>query len=181
MQELGILPPSQVTVSILLKNIHARSPEREIAQTMDMSAAMEEPLGEVLISSVVEACIRFNKNDLLVSKLKQLHGNPSMTISGAHTFGSLIKACAEPRTSMACGAAGRRCGAGTSGPPASRSDAWSRRSSATGTPRAPMSSPTSSATTRNALRRPTPSSTDPCSKASRAQSVSNGSSWSSRR
>merc|ERR1719386_287860 len=53
---------------------------------------MDEPMDEVLLSSMVEACVRIGKLDLLTAKLKALQGNDSISVNGAHTFGSLIKA-----------------------------------------------------------------------------------------
>merc|ERR1719333_1935000 len=53
---------------------------------------MDEAMDEVLLSSVVEACVRIGKPDLLESQLKRLQDSSPITISGAHTFGSLIKA-----------------------------------------------------------------------------------------
>merc|ERR1719326_1827534 len=84
--------PNQVTCSILLKNLHASSSQPDILRTMELINAMEEPMDEVLLSSVVEACVRVGKPDLLTSKLAQLKGKNAIDISGAHTFGSLIKA-----------------------------------------------------------------------------------------
>merc|ERR1719323_1180868 len=49
-------------------------------------------MDEVLLSSVVEACVRIGKPDLLTNKLKQLRGSKGAEITGSHTFGSLIKA-----------------------------------------------------------------------------------------
>merc|ERR1719487_980590 len=49
-------------------------------------------MDEVLLSSVVEACVRIGKPDLLESQLKQVQGSAPITINGAHTYGSLIKA-----------------------------------------------------------------------------------------
>merc|ERR1719487_514402 len=49
-------------------------------------------MDEVLLSSVVEACVRIGKPDLLVAKLKQLEGQTPIAINGSHTYGSLIKA-----------------------------------------------------------------------------------------
>merc|ERR1719272_2302037 len=48
-------------------------------------------MDEVLLSSVVEACVRIGKPDLLESQLKRLQNN-GCAINGSHTFGSLIKA-----------------------------------------------------------------------------------------
>merc|ERR1719335_303909 len=61
--------------------------------TMDLIDNMDEPMDEVLLSSIVEACVRIGKPELLESKLKQLQDSPTaVTINGAHTYGSLIKA-----------------------------------------------------------------------------------------
>lgn len=89
--------PNQVTCSILLKSLNAYSREADILETMDLISAMDEPMDEVLLSSVVEACVRIGKPDLLSQKLKQLHSADKMTVSGSHTFGSLIKAYGHAR------------------------------------------------------------------------------------
>merc|ERR1719454_855191 len=50
-------------------------------------------MDEVLLSSVVEACVRIGKPDLLESQLKQLKDSATpVAINGSHTYGSLIKA-----------------------------------------------------------------------------------------
>merc|ERR550514_2609875 len=70
----------------------------QVTRSMDFINAMEEPMDEVLLSSVVEACVRIGKPDLLTEKLKQLQNNDgSISAVGSHTFGSLIKAygCAQ--------------------------------------------------------------------------------------
>merc|ERR1719359_2642219 len=84
--------PNQVTISILLKSLNWYSGEKEISKTMDLINTMDDPMDEVLLSSVVEACVRIGKPDLLSSKLKQFQGNTPVAINGSHTYGSLIKA-----------------------------------------------------------------------------------------
>jgi len=84
--------PNQVTISILLKSLNSYSGQTDIVKTMDLINTMEEPMDEVLLSSVVEACVRIGKPELLESKLKQLEGKGAVAISGSHTYGSLIKA-----------------------------------------------------------------------------------------
>mmetsp|Transcript_57591 Transcript_57591/g.159324 ORF Transcript_57591/g.159324 Transcript_57591/m.159324 type:complete len:1151 (+) Transcript_57591:120-3572(+) len=84
--------PNQVTCSILLKNLNSRSREEDIVETMELINSMEAPMDEVLLSSVVEACVRIGKPDLLASKLQQFQGSDAMVVNGSHTFGSLIKA-----------------------------------------------------------------------------------------
>jgi pentatricopeptide repeat protein len=91
MKEAG-LQPNQVTCSILLKFLNARSSEAEVAMTMDLIDTMDEQMDEVLLSSVVEACVRIGKPDLLARKLKEFQGSDRISVNGAHTFGSLIKA-----------------------------------------------------------------------------------------
>merc|ERR1719197_1619140 len=83
--------PNQVTISILLKSLNSRTGEKDVLKTMDLIDTMDEPMDEVLLSSVVEACVRIGKPDLLVSKLKQLQSHTNISISGSHTYGSLIK------------------------------------------------------------------------------------------
>lgn len=84
--------PNQVTCSILLKSLNAWSKEAEIVETMDLITDMEDPMDEVLLSSVVEACVRIGKPDLLAEKLKQFRSTEGLAVNGSHTFGSLIKA-----------------------------------------------------------------------------------------
>jgi len=85
--------PNRVTCSILLKNLKANSNQKDVLRTMDLVNAMEEPMDEVLLSSVVEACVRVGKPDLLLKKLEHLQASGKMvSVCGAHTFGSLIKA-----------------------------------------------------------------------------------------
>merc|ERR1719217_241369 len=84
--------PNQVTISILLKNLSYYSSEADIMKTMDLMKNMDEPMDEVLLSSVVEACVRIGKPDLLEAQLKQLQDSTPIAINGSHTYGSLIKA-----------------------------------------------------------------------------------------
>jgi len=55
---------------------------------------MDEPMDEILLSSVMEACVRIGKQDLLAAKL-EVFRNSRIEINGSHTFGSLIKAHAH--------------------------------------------------------------------------------------
>merc|ERR1719265_226018 len=84
--------PNKVTCSILLKNLKAKSHQADISKTMDLVNSMEEPMDEVLLSSVLEACVRIGRPGLLVQKLEELHRTSSISVTGSHTFGSLIKA-----------------------------------------------------------------------------------------
>merc|ERR1719428_1348798 len=84
--------PNQVTISILLKGLGYHSGQADIVKTMALIKNMDEPMDEVLLSSVVEACVRIGKPDLLESQLKQLQSSSPVAINGSHTYGSHIKA-----------------------------------------------------------------------------------------
>jgi pentatricopeptide repeat protein len=84
--------PNQVTCSILLKSLKNGATDRDITKTMELINTMDEPMDEVLLSSVVEACVRIGKPELLSSKLKALQSSCNVAVNGSHTFGSLIKA-----------------------------------------------------------------------------------------
>merc|ERR1719387_549653 len=58
---------------------------------------MTEPMDEVLLSSVVEACVRVGKPDLLTTQLAEITKSGHHIVNGAHTFGSLIKAYGHAR------------------------------------------------------------------------------------
>merc|ERR1719183_1650019 len=84
--------PNQVTISILLKCLNSYSHQTDIEKTMNLIKTMDEPMDEVLLSSVVEACVRIGKPDLLEAQLKHVQDSTPITINGSHTYGSLIKA-----------------------------------------------------------------------------------------
>jgi len=90
--------PNQVTISILLKSLNSYSSEEDVSKTMDLINTMDEPMDEVLLSSVVEACVRIGKPALLESQLKKLQASSTpIAINGSHTYGSLIKAYGHAR------------------------------------------------------------------------------------
>jgi pentatricopeptide repeat protein len=96
MKDAGITP-NQVTCSILLKNLNSYSAQNDILLTMDFINSMEEEMDEVLMSSMVEACVRIGQPELLASKLKAVQDGGNLKVSGSHTFGSLIKAYGHAR------------------------------------------------------------------------------------
>jgi len=80
-----------------LKHLNARSADADVANVMDLIGAINEPMDEVLMSSVVEACVRIGKPELLTSKLTQLQDAKKLAVNSSHTFGSLIKAYGHAR------------------------------------------------------------------------------------
>lgn len=91
MKQTGV-QPNAVTCSILLKNLTSKSPQQDILKTMEITDTLADSIDEVLLSSVVEACVRVGRPALLSKKLEELRGKNKIAVSGAHTFGSLIKA-----------------------------------------------------------------------------------------
>merc|ERR1719272_2193346 len=89
--------PNQVTISILLKNLNSYSSQTDIEKTMDLIKTMDETMDEVLLSSIVEACVRIGQLALLESQLKNLQDSAPIIINGSHTYGSLIKAYGHTR------------------------------------------------------------------------------------
>merc|ERR1719169_183000 len=81
------IPPNQVTCSILLKSLNDKSSETDILLTMDLIESIEEPMDEVMLSSVVEACVRIDKPDILTNKLQQLQGKERIVLNTSHTCG----------------------------------------------------------------------------------------------
>jgi pentatricopeptide repeat protein len=90
--KLAGVKPNQVTISILLKCLNSYSSQTDIATTMDLIKSMDDTMDEVLLSSVVEACVRICQPDLLEKQLKHLGDSAPININGSHTYGSLIKA-----------------------------------------------------------------------------------------
>jgi pentatricopeptide repeat protein len=87
----GGIEPNHVTASILLKGLGKRSSDADVRKAMDMVAKLDEGMDEVLVSSIIEACVRVEKPQMLRDYLTHRVPN-SIGIFGAHTFGSLIKA-----------------------------------------------------------------------------------------
>lgn len=93
MQREGI-QPNRITCSILLRNLKGKGvPAAHIARTVELTDNLNEPVDEVLLSSIIEACIRLGKPALVAKKLAELHsGASTVKVCNGHTFGSLIKA-----------------------------------------------------------------------------------------
>merc|ERR1719238_2645346 len=74
--------PNAVSCSILLKALTEHSHAQDVADTMD----------EVLFSSVIEACIRTRRLDLLSEMMRKYAQQGGLVALTAPTYGSMIKA-----------------------------------------------------------------------------------------
>jgi len=91
MQACGV-KPNHITCSILLKTIKATSTARNVEKVLEVMDAMTDEIDEVLLSSVVEACIRAGRVDLLMPHLKRQCSSKRIQLRGPHTYGSIIRA-----------------------------------------------------------------------------------------
>merc|ERR1719191_1140104 len=84
--------PNAVTCSILLKALTEHSHTQDITDTMELLKQIDEPMDEVLFSSVIEACIRTRRLDLLSEMMRKYAKQGGLLALTAPTYGSMIKA-----------------------------------------------------------------------------------------
>jgi pentatricopeptide repeat protein len=84
--------PNHITCSILLKTIDSTSVATNVERILKVLDSMIEEMDEVLLSSVVEACIRVGRVDLLMPYLKRQGSARRIQVRGPHTYGSIIRA-----------------------------------------------------------------------------------------
>jgi len=84
--------PNAVTCSILLKALTDHSHAADVSRTMEVLEQMDEPMDEVLFSSVIEACIRIHRLDLLSEMMRKYAKQGGLLALTAPTYGSMIKA-----------------------------------------------------------------------------------------
>eukprot|EP00928_Gymnodinium_smaydae_P013511 TRINITY_DN14925_c0_g1_i1.p1 TRINITY_DN14925_c0_g1~~TRINITY_DN14925_c0_g1_i1.p1 ORF type:complete len:1086 (-),score=258.09 TRINITY_DN14925_c0_g1_i1:259-3516(-) len=83
---------NSVTCSILLKSLTDRSESEDVRRIVDLIDEVEEPIDEVLFSSVIEACIRIRQLDLLSDLMRRYRRKGGFVSLAAPTYGSMIKA-----------------------------------------------------------------------------------------
>merc|ERR1719277_234079 len=91
MQEAGVRA-NAVTCSILLKSLTAHAGAADIRRVISLVEEIEEPVDEVLFSSVIEACIRIRQLDLLSDLMRRYRHKDGFVTLSAPTYGSMIKA-----------------------------------------------------------------------------------------
>jgi pentatricopeptide repeat protein len=84
--------PDQVTCSILLKSRFVNSKASNIERVIAILDDMDGEMDEVLFNSVVDACVRVGRADLLMPFLKKQRSEKRAAVKGAHTYGSIIRA-----------------------------------------------------------------------------------------
>jgi pentatricopeptide repeat protein len=91
MRSVGV-KANAVTCSILLKSLTENSHPSDAEKVMYLVEEIEEDMDEVLFSSVIEACIRLHRLDLLSGIMKKFEGRGRSLALTAPTYGSMIKA-----------------------------------------------------------------------------------------
>mmetsp|Transcript_74709 Transcript_74709/g.117794 ORF Transcript_74709/g.117794 Transcript_74709/m.117794 type:complete len:890 (+) Transcript_74709:66-2735(+) len=94
MQRAGI-SPNAVTCSILLKG--KMTSLSDVSRVLALIDAMDQPMDEVLFLSVVEACIRTGRLDLLSKQTEKFMRQGAAASLTAPTYGSMIKAYGHAR------------------------------------------------------------------------------------
>lgn len=86
---------SFITCSILLKSLTTTSTPSEVKRVMDLIDTVDEPVDEVLFSSIIEACIRLKKLNLLSDFIRRYRQKGIFFNIHAPTYGTMIKAYGE--------------------------------------------------------------------------------------
>jgi len=83
---------NSVTCSILLKSLAHNSPSSDVKRVIELIDEVEEPIDEVLCSSVIEACIRIKQLELLSDWMRRYRQKGGLVNLTVPTYGSMIKA-----------------------------------------------------------------------------------------
>jgi pentatricopeptide repeat protein len=86
------LKPTSVTCSILLKLITGRSDQKDLSRILELIEESGLALDEVLISSVIEGCMKAQRLDLLEEQLCSYSKQGVCLNISAPAYGSMIKA-----------------------------------------------------------------------------------------
>lgn len=84
--------PNRITCSIMLKSVQPKSSSIHLEKAMLLMNSLEEGTDEILFSSIIEACIRVNRIDLLKSTLQRQRSDQKVELHSSHAYGSLIRA-----------------------------------------------------------------------------------------
>lgn len=90
------LRPNRITCTVLLKAMRPGTKAADIERIIAVLDQIHEDVDDVLLSSIVDACIRANRPELLTARLKKYRASGKSTdilqITRAHTYGNIIRA-----------------------------------------------------------------------------------------
>ncbi|CAE7692266.1 PGR3 [Symbiodinium sp. CCMP2592] len=87
--------PNKLLVANLLRSLRPKSYGSEVTRAMQLVDAVQHQVDEGLLCTVLEAGVRVGKVQVVQKKLKTFYGEGAefpVKVTGAHSFGSLIKA-----------------------------------------------------------------------------------------
>jgi len=87
--------PDVITCSILAKCLKDGAHPWNVERVMNLVAELSGPIDEVLLSSMIEACVRMRRMDLLSKLLSRCKDEESALKLSAPSYGSLIKAYSQ--------------------------------------------------------------------------------------
>lgn len=91
MRSCGVKPNSTACAT-LLKGVQQNCRTAHVDRALFVVNALRLPMDELLLTSLLEACIRTSRTDLVRSILLQQSGFVSSQVKSPHTFGVLIRA-----------------------------------------------------------------------------------------
>eukprot|EP00927_Polykrikos_kofoidii_P043881 TRINITY_DN3797_c1_g4_i1.p1 TRINITY_DN3797_c1_g4~~TRINITY_DN3797_c1_g4_i1.p1 ORF type:complete len:718 (+),score=119.20 TRINITY_DN3797_c1_g4_i1:220-2373(+) len=86
------LKPTSVTCSILLKLVTSPAHEADVPRVLSLIEDVDNVLDEVLLSSIVEACLKTQRIDLLKEQLRKWQSKGVALHLTTSAYGSMIKA-----------------------------------------------------------------------------------------
>lgn len=91
--EAAHVKPNQITCSIVLKSVQSAPHSKHyLDKALALLDKITECMDEVLLSSVIEACIRVDRIDRLRIFLRNQRNDTRFRITSSHAYGSLIRA-----------------------------------------------------------------------------------------
>jgi len=90
----GGVRANQATCSIMLKIVQPGSKPADVERVVALFDSLEGDVDEVLLSSIVEACLRIGRADLLTPRLCKLRssgGLGNVQINNVHTYATIIR------------------------------------------------------------------------------------------
>jgi len=91
------LAPTSVTCSILLKIVSRPSHGADMSRIMSLIKEIEAQIDEVLLTSIVEACLKTQRLDLLVERVRACKDKDVLHKLSAPTYGAMIKAYGQAK------------------------------------------------------------------------------------
>jgi pentatricopeptide repeat protein len=91
MKSAGV-KPDHVTCTILLKHRYINSQASNLEKVIAITSSLEGDMDEVLFNSIVDACIRVGRADLMMPFLKKERNSKRPTLKNPRTYSNIIRA-----------------------------------------------------------------------------------------